>query len=600
MNRRIQTFLILLVILFTTGCGGGSNKAKKAQVKITNFTTTNSENPTIEDYEVTGFSAINESNINRVNKLLREMPSDEVDTFEEIKVVIDEILDNKIPPKLVILGDNPVTQNKGATYEDRGARASDDRDGNITEYINIVSDVNSSKAGNYTVIYSVEDSAGNKELATRKVSIILNTGSSIVTPEDNHTVDTVVPPENNVTKLIIEDAEDQNIDCFTIEYNKSEKAKISNIYDDEKGSRVIFLDGDAMSGFSCKRKSIWRGKYIQWSMKTNEKFVVRFMVDTKKGERVIEYHPKDTGTGLGKHSYNQKEYIFHGIGADTTNGEWHTFTRDLDYDIKRYEEDNKFHKIKEISISGKIKIDDITLYSSANKLKIDKSVVVSAPGVVLTFDDSYVDSWDKVIPYFEEKGVVATFFCHKWDSKVKGDLTEAEVALLKQFVADGHEVGYHTKDHVGTKDRRYDNYTTIEAKANAYFKGQIKPGVKDMRKRGFEPESFSYPYITGQPEHNKIIRETLPHIREFFADVYVMDKKPTAGSKTLEEIKTFLDEFKQNKEVGVLLGHFIEQKGETGSNSVPIKKLKAIIEYASKIGLKFYTLKEAHNIYLNQ
>ena len=592
MNRRIQTFFILLVILFTTGCGSGSNKAKKAQVKITNFTTTNSENPTIEDYEVTGFSAINESNINRVNKLLREMPSDEVDTFKEIKVFIDELLDNKKPPIITIIGVTSISLKKDAIYQDLGAKASDDRDGNITEYINIVSDVNSSKTGEYTVTYSVNDSAGNKDVATRKVQ---------VTPDSNSTV----TPDNNVTKLILEDAEDGKTNGWIVEYDHGEdKAEIINKQDDETNSRVIYLDGNNINvGFLLGGS--WndtKSKVAQWSMKTDEKFLVRFIIETANGERFLEYNNKDTGTGKFVSSYNNKHYIRHGIGTESVDGKWHTYTRDIEQDLKRYEPNNKLMKIKGIHVEGNVSLDDIIFYHSSENLSIEKSVVVSAPGVVLTFDDSYVDNWHQVMPYFEEKDVVATFFCHKWASTQTGDLTEAELATLRLFEVDGHEIGYHTKDHVSTRDKKYNKNTTIEAKANAYFEYQIKPGVENMRTRGFEPESFSYPYVSGQVLHNRIIKETLPHIREFFAHVYGMDAKPAGGARTLEEIKGFLYTFKENKEIGVLVGHWIYQdgEGEEKSHKVPIEKLKAIIEYASKIGLKFYTLKEAHNIYLNQ
>ncbi|HIP28340.1 MAG TPA: DUF5011 domain-containing protein, partial [Sulfurovum sp.] len=226
MNRLIQTLFILLVILFTTGCGDGSNKAKKAQVTITNYTTKteNSKSPTVADYKVAGFPDVSESNIHRVNSLLMEMPSDEVDTFEEIKVVIVKLLNNDIPPKIVILGSSTVTHSDGSIYRDLGATASDDRDGNLTSYIHIVSDVNSSKDGNYTVTYSVEDSAGNKVIVIREVNIVLDTSTSIVTPDNNDTKEPIISPivtpdnndtkepiispEHNVTKLIIEDAED--------------------------------------------------------------------------------------------------------------------------------------------------------------------------------------------------------------------------------------------------------------------------------------------------------------------------------------------------------------------------------------------------------
>jgi len=606
MNRLIQNLFIVLAILLTSGCG--SSKSKKAQAKIVNFTTSHSEKPTIEDYNTAGFSNINESNINRVNDLLIEMPVEDVDTFVEIKVVIEELLDNKIPPTIIIVGENPLTLKIDLIYKELGAVASDDRDGNITENIKIVSNINTSKKGVYTVSYSVEDSAGNKVTTARQINVVLDTGNMMPSEDDDTPIVIIpskptIPEDNNDVRKIIEDAEDGKTSHWRIEYDHSNKAEINNIYDDEKGSRVIFLDGnERTTGFIFhKTLNETESKYIQWQMKTNEKFVVRIIVDTLKGERYLEYYPKDTGKG--EYSYNNKHYIRHGIGSTSVDGKWHTYIRDIKYDVKRYEKDNELKFIKGIFFRGKLKVDNIIFHRTAKNIKVDLPVTVSAPGVVLTFDDSFIDSWSKVMTIFQERDVVATFFCHRWGSVERGDITEKEVALLKSFEGYGHEIGYHTVDHMSTRDIKYKIYNTIEEKAKAYLDEQIKPGVNNMRERGFNPSSFSYPYITGQPEHNKIIRETLPHIREFFAHVYVMDEKPAGGSKTLEDIKLYLDKFKKDKEIGVLLGHWILEKKEFISDRhayrTSVEKLIQIIDYAQEIGLKFYTLEEAHRIYVH-
>jgi len=405
---------------------------------------------------------------------------------------------------------------------------------------------------------------------------------------------------------IIENAEDGKSNRWKIAYDKSNKAKIRNIYDDEKESNVIFLDGNEReTGFILSQSlNDKESKVVQWSMKTDENFVVRIIVDTHKGMRSLEYHGKDSGTGYKKYIFDNNKTVHmtnHGIGSTAANNEWHTYIRDINTDLKRYEKDNELKSIKSIFFRGKLKIDDIIFHSSTKNLKIDKSVSVMAPGVVLTFDDSYVENWKKIMPYFEENGVVATFFCHKWGSTKKGDLTEAEVAELKLFEADGHEIGYHTKDHESTRDTKYDEYITIENKANAYFEDQIESGVHNMRERGFEPGSFSYPYLTGTHTHNKIIRKTLPHIREFFAHVILIDEK-VEGSKTIDEIKLHLDKFKKDKEIGVLVGHLIAMPEKTTDQTyqTTLDRLMTIVEYAKSIGLKFYTIEEAHKIYLNQ
>jgi hypothetical protein len=64
-------------------------------------------------------------------------------------------------PVITLQGETTVTLTVGETYRDAGATASDDRDGNITDDITTVSDVNTSQAGTYHVTYTASDDAGN-------------------------------------------------------------------------------------------------------------------------------------------------------------------------------------------------------------------------------------------------------------------------------------------------------------------------------------------------------------------------------------------------------------------------------------------------------
>jgi hypothetical protein len=83
-------------------------------------------------------------------------------------------------PIITILGSNPATIQAGFPYTDAGATATDAEDGNLTAGIIATNNVNVSLLGNYTVIYSVTDSANNTITATRNVSVV-DTTASIVT-----------------------------------------------------------------------------------------------------------------------------------------------------------------------------------------------------------------------------------------------------------------------------------------------------------------------------------------------------------------------------------------------------------------------------------
>jgi len=83
------------------------------------------------------------------------------------------------PPVITVLGSNPmfhyiVQMNDTVIYTDYidpVATALDEEDGDITDKINTTINVNVKQVGIYTVLYSVEDKAGNPATATRAVEV---------------------------------------------------------------------------------------------------------------------------------------------------------------------------------------------------------------------------------------------------------------------------------------------------------------------------------------------------------------------------------------------------------------------------------------------
>ena len=75
-------------------------------------------------------------------------------------VIVEE--PDTTPPTITLNGEESVSITVGDTYKDAGATASDDKDGNITQYIKSTDNVDSKKIGTYWVHYNVSDKAGNK------------------------------------------------------------------------------------------------------------------------------------------------------------------------------------------------------------------------------------------------------------------------------------------------------------------------------------------------------------------------------------------------------------------------------------------------------
>ena len=83
----------------------------------------------------------------------------------------EETIQDSEPPIITLLGENPQVMFLDDVYQELGAIATDNIDGNITNSITISSNVNVSESGSYNVIYNVVDSSNNSSIATRAVNI---------------------------------------------------------------------------------------------------------------------------------------------------------------------------------------------------------------------------------------------------------------------------------------------------------------------------------------------------------------------------------------------------------------------------------------------
>ena len=78
---------------------------------------------------------------------------------------------NDSEPVITLNGESHITLNVGDTYSEQGATAKDDKDGDISSKISISGSVNTSKAGKYTITYSVKNSNGKTVTKTRTITV---------------------------------------------------------------------------------------------------------------------------------------------------------------------------------------------------------------------------------------------------------------------------------------------------------------------------------------------------------------------------------------------------------------------------------------------
>jgi len=153
--------------------------------------------------------------------------------------------------------------------------------------------------------------------------------------------------------------------------NTPEGATISTVYDDERQSNVIAFNGSGTAngyrlGYTGDTNpNSWQSmdKTIQWSMNFAENYYVFISVMTTKGHRYIYYNQADTDLGLRSNG----TYIHLGLGSNSKNGTWQTFTRDLEADLKQYEPDNELLTVNGFLVRGSGRVDDIAMIHYGNE-----------------------------------------------------------------------------------------------------------------------------------------------------------------------------------------------------------------------------------------
>lgn len=105
----------------------------------------------------------------------------------------DNCKEKNNPPVITLNGSATMTLKVGGTYTEPGAKATDDKDGDLTSKIIITGTVNTAVAGTYTITYTVNDSAGNVTKVTRTVKVEAETAPPSPTPTPSNTVENTTP-----------------------------------------------------------------------------------------------------------------------------------------------------------------------------------------------------------------------------------------------------------------------------------------------------------------------------------------------------------------------------------------------------------------------
>ena len=210
-------------------------------------------------------------------------------------------------------------------------------------------------------------------------------GSNSVTKTNYIAVTPPAPVAGATTTY--EDAEDGKIRGWGIFDKSPAGAKITNIFDPDRGNRVIQLTGSGtQNGYRLRKPAStkWHNSsqfVVEWSMRYSQDFIVYLDVQTNAGHRYLYYTPEN-------HYRFGSGDVYHGLGTAAIDGQWHTFVRDLQADLADAQPGVTILEVNSFLIRGtgrlddiKLRTDSITTYEDADDITISGwSIYDDPPG----------------------------------------------------------------------------------------------------------------------------------------------------------------------------------------------------------------------------
>jgi len=126
----------------------------------------------------------------------------------------------------------------------------------------------------------------------------------------------------------------------------------------------------------------------------------------------------------------------------------------------------------------------------------------TAPGLALSFDDTFVDAWFALRPLLQEHHARITLFVSHYDG-----LGPEQRDKLQQLAADGHDIEAHSVRHLRAPD-----YVEEHGLA-AYLRDELDPSIDRLRADGYEVSAFAYPFGARTGELDDAIARRVPVLR---------------------------------------------------------------------------------------
>lgn len=166
---------------------------------------------------------------------------------------------------------------------------------------------------------------------------------------------------NYLGGTVYEDAEDGIINGLYLDDAHPAGTEIPVVFDEARQSNVIDLEKSLESNGYCLLLDTFQAwtqtdqRLLRWSGKFSGDFIIEVEVMTPVGRRYLEYSSSSPGV------FEMGGFVFLGLGEPASDGEWQTFVRDLQADLKAVEPGGVITRLNHIMIYGGGRVDDFQL-----------------------------------------------------------------------------------------------------------------------------------------------------------------------------------------------------------------------------------------------
>lgn len=199
-----------------------------------------------KDYQEPGYQAIDNCDGDITDKV--EITTNQIsDTEMELNYKVEDSSGNKqeitrkviivddIKPDMELIGDGTIYLSLGEEYQEQGAEAVDEKDGDLTDKIEITGDVNTNQEGTYIVTYTVSDTKSNTAIVTREV-IVERAGTATMNIGTPGTIYLTFDdgPTTSVTPQILSILQEKDIKAtfFILDYGEKTEYLVKQIVDE--------------------------------------------------------------------------------------------------------------------------------------------------------------------------------------------------------------------------------------------------------------------------------------------------------------------------------------------------------------------------------